>query len=391
MLPIEWEIRDKGISASDVDETPEPIRYETEWFQNSEGDVNCTAGWSDNVKKIIVRAYESDADLPEHSFKRAVISKFEHRFPVGIDALKNIEIDILGHIKEILRQYHLSKDLNNVTIQGPDGSVEYKAHVEVLAAHSTYCETLFSQFWWSERADEEAAMVLDQSAYYDGMSSFLDYLYTGDIDALIRSEHALSVLMLALELAAEAVVSDVLDRIYLLLNSENVMSLLAIADLHSVKKLKEICITFLLKNMCSTELSCEHGPVIITAEAKASLNTLRVAFEQSTQVNGDVYNDAKELVYMLRDAHHEAEMAYRESKARNDKELQECRARMEHLIRYRPLALELAYKRDFEQRLMNVDATLDQQRQKLDLSAKFIDGQLAAMHRLLCELMIDIS
>lgn len=255
-------------------------------------------------------------------------------------------------------------------------------HVEVLIAHSEYCRALFSDVWWTDR-HEDPILRLDQTLYFNAMPCVMEYFYTGDIAVVLGSADVLSAIMLAFELVASVLVDDLLPHIYSLIDKDNVMELLVVADLHNIIALKGRCLSFAIRQLIEEDLSGSSA-LQITSEAKSAMRTLRQTLHDSTEVNGDVYGDVRELIYMLRDAQSEAEAVYAESKSRNDEELLTCRAELRTIQNsyLRSQSREKSMS-DYEKRLLKVQDTLHAQQAKLEMSAEYNRSRLAALDRVL--------
>lgn len=387
MLAIEWEISNTRVAADDDAIGPAA----EEWFRGSNWEDTegrpYTEHWAKNTLALVSNMYSRSTDCSDQSkFSKVLKARLDAVYPSEQLVQRAVAAGLfIGTVQGLLKDYYQSRDLSNVTIAGPPGSDLIEAHVEVLSAHSDYCKALFSEHWCRDN-DHRAAMSLEDTAYFHAFPVLLEYFYTGDLRVILESTDLIAAVVLACELALSAVVEEILPHVQVAINSENVMSLLTIADMHALTALKGSCVSFCLRRLCDEDV-CREQNLCLTPEARAAMRTLRAAFERSTNINGDIYEDVRELIYMLRDAQDEAELSYNESKERNDAELQQCTDRIGWLSHRMLLTAtqnsEMQSLLSYKERLMNVDTILAQQRFRLDRSEEFNRSQLAALARMM--------
>lgn len=392
MIEIGWH--------EDVAETPEfeeasPNGHDhSGWWEGGgrsaygDEDINGheSTAWDTCIKSMVAALYTArdvEVDPVANCFRIALKQKIEMAFPTVMDKQEGIEKGLmLQVVKDILSKYNSTGEHSNVVITDAAGQIHIDCHVEVLCAHSEYCRVLFSEYWWAERS-RDSSMHLEGTVNRHALSLLLDYFYTGDFDSLISSEHLLAIVTLSFELVCTELIGDFIPRLYNIVNDDNYMELLAIADLHGLDQLKARCAAVFIKRMCDRDLS-RRQQIAISPEAAEAMKTLRIAFEQSCELNGDIYDDAKELVCMLRDSHNEAEDSYAESKCRNDNDIISCRSQMSILEGSRLLSTQrkLNELNAYEMRLLKVDDSLKAQRASLDKAGQFIEKQVAALKKL---------
>jgi hypothetical protein len=168
------------------------------------------------------------------------------------------------------------------------------------------------------------------------------------------------------------------------LDTENVCSILNLAEVLDLKFLKEKSLILALKHLQNIQhLEYFHD---LPAAAQTALCDLRSSYEQSKSLYGDTFHFIRELLSMIKDGIDEAEEIYQISKLRNLEEIENCDEKLRRRNILDPFSESLVMEYDYDtsiiewrRRLESVEVNLRHQRAQLDLRQDFYQRQKRAL------------
>ena len=146
-------------------------------------------------------------------------------------------------ITDNLRQAFDDVATSDLTIDVEGKSIY--VHKAILKLRSQYFNTMFQK----QRADNSHSAIKHEQFCYNVYRTFLEYLYTDEIHLAEENIHEL------LELAVTYSDSVLRDRCIRLSKSgikiDNVVSLYSISIKHDLKELEQLCMNFVVNNLCT--------------------------------------------------------------------------------------------------------------------------------------------
>lgn len=215
----------------------------------------------------------------------------------------------------VLLEHLRSQTLTDMRIISND-KINIFAHKVILSIHSEYFRTLFLDTWWASREDHSIELDCSSSS----LNAILEYFYSGNLDSIMQSgDIVIGCLKLGHLLLAGALVDELTPVVMELVDDENAVSLLSVAEALDIKPLRDRCISVMIQKLTSVEQSQyfeELGPRV-----RSALSTLRANYLRCVTIHGGVFDNIRELLAMIKDALMEEEEAYELGRRRNEEEL----------------------------------------------------------------------
>lgn len=217
-------------------------------------------------------------------------------------------------VTQTLLQYLETKESCDVKLSTNDG-VSYDCHKLLLAIHSEYYRTLFLDTWWS--GHESCAVQVDCDA--STLHAILLYLYSGSIVHIAQSGNAIECLKIGHMLLISSLIEDLLPSVMESVDDDNACSLMAFAETLGFKRLQEKAAMFVIRRLSKIEQSQYFAD--LSPRIQEAIRVLHGSYVRCTTVNGDLYNDVRELLAMIKDSLVEAERTLERGKVRNEEEI----------------------------------------------------------------------
>jgi len=215
-----------------------------ERFANPKGSDFCELISSDIIIPFMTYLYTDSERLIFDVAWKAEIASLAVTFNLTrlADIVNKKNFIIPSTIISDYKTHLFSKTFSDVRLKGNDSDVEYCAHKVIMAARSTYFNSLFSSGW-----KEAHAEVIQLDVPSGVIRAVLEFMYTGDV-AVIESEVAIDLLIASciysldrLKKLMEGVVGWSLDL-------DNVYGVTDLAVTYDCKLLQNSCFSFCITN-----------------------------------------------------------------------------------------------------------------------------------------------
>ena len=275
-----------------------------------------------------------------------------------------------------LKRYFESNENSDITIITINGE-KCNAHLDILNAHTKFFSTCF-QNSWSESENNTIHLDCD----YLTLLSVLKYFYLGETNS-IPPDLLLPCITLSHQLDSISLTS-ILERLIVdYIDSDNVCSILALANTYNLHFLKERCLITAIHNLEKIK-ELEYFTYLSESTRKA-LENLTHSYNQSKSLYGDTFKYLKELLSMINDSIKESEEVYQTSYLRNSEEIQKCEGRLTYWgIHFDSTNLDinsytinprLRELIEWRIRLYKVELTLQTQKIQIDQRREFYQKQ----------------
>jgi hypothetical protein len=345
-------------------------------FSRNDGDGICDAEsseWTFNMRKWWLKHLNENETINEDIHQLVKSNQIARE-----DYFRNDHYSLFSKVS--LRKYFGADELTDLIIEANgdrDGtsSRTFKGHAAILEAHTDFFTVCLRDCWSQSR--EGNIVSLDCNP--DILLLLMRYFYFGELQS-IPPDSLISCLTLSHQLMSHAL-TKVLERMIAShIDTQNVCSILNLAEALNLPYLKEKCLITSIKNLQNIqhlEYFRDLSPTV-----QAALGELRRSYDQSKSLYGDTFHFIRELLSMIKDSIDEGEEAYHISKLRNLEEIEKCDEKLRRINLVYPfpttLALEYPYDQDivdWRRRLESVEINLQIQRDQLNQRKEFYEQQ----------------
>jgi hypothetical protein len=284
--------------------------------------------------------------------------------------------------QQSLSKYFESGEHSDLIITTTSEGMNYNVHLAVLEAHTDFFTVCLKDCWRNDSRESNGNTVtLDCDPNI--LLLLLRYFYFGEIDRM-PNDSLISCLTLSHQFMCHSLTSLLEIRIASHIDTENVCSILNLAELLDLPFLKEKCLILALKDLQNVQrLEYFHD---LPSTAQSALRDLRRSYEQSKSLYGDTFHYIRELLSMIKDAIDEGEEVYKISKIRNMEEIEQCDEKLRRRNIVDPFSVTLVIEYDYDKsiiewrrRLEFVEESLRHQREQLDKRQEFYQQQKRAL------------
>lgn len=194
---------------------------------------------SDNQQQFLQINLSSNVQQQQQSFVSASTS--DSNVPCSI----NTEIQHSRYLSENIGSLYLNGDFSDITLIV--AGERLSAHKVILAARSDYFRALL--FGGLRESSQNEIELKDENITLAAFKFLLHYVYTGRLNlARLKDDMILDVLGLAHSLGFDLLESAIIDYLQLILNDKNLCQILAAAQLYSLHKLLNHCLSYADRN-----------------------------------------------------------------------------------------------------------------------------------------------